>query len=47
MQKPQNASQFVEMAGVRISRNPRCNSCGEKGKVLVSVVWASYSARRG
>jgi hypothetical protein len=25
----------------------RCDHCGERGKVMVSVLWAGYSARRG
>jgi hypothetical protein len=25
----------------------RCDGCGEKGKVDISVVWADYSGRRG
>jgi hypothetical protein len=25
----------------------RCDSCGEKGKVKVSMVWATYASRRG
>jgi hypothetical protein len=28
-------------------RRLRCDSCGQKGHVDISVVWASYSARRG
>jgi hypothetical protein len=24
-----------------------CDHCGERGKVMVSVLWADYSARRG
>jgi hypothetical protein len=30
-----------------LPRRLRCDHCGEKGKVIVSVVWASYSGRRG
>jgi hypothetical protein len=25
----------------------RCDGCGEKGKAEVSVIWATYAARRG
>ena len=25
----------------------RCDDCGERGKAIVSVVWASYASRRG
>ena len=30
-----------------LPRRLRCDSCGEKGHIDVSVVWADYSARRG
>jgi hypothetical protein len=30
-----------------LPRRLRCDDCGEKGRVMVSVVWADYSARRG
>jgi hypothetical protein len=32
---------------IDLKRRLRCDSCGEKGRVNVSVVWADYSARRG
>jgi hypothetical protein len=32
---------------IDLKRRLRCDSCGERGRVMVSVVWASYSARRG
>ena len=30
-----------------LKRRLRCDSCGERGRVMVSVVWAGYAARRG
>jgi hypothetical protein len=30
-----------------LNRRLRCDGCGQKGHVDISVVWASYSARRG
>jgi hypothetical protein len=32
---------------IDLKRRLRSGSCGEKGKVDISVLWASYSARRG
>jgi hypothetical protein len=32
---------------INLKRRLRCDSCGEKGRVAVSVVWADYSARQG
>jgi hypothetical protein len=32
---------------IDLKRRLRCDSRGEKGRVMVSVVWADYSARRG
>ena len=30
-----------------LKRRLRCDSCGRKGHVDVSVVWADYASRRG
>jgi len=30
-----------------LKRRLRCESCGQKGHVDISIVWADYSARRG
>jgi len=30
-----------------LKRRLRSDSCSERGRVMVSVVWADYSARRG
>ena len=30
-----------------LKRRLRCDSCGERSRVMVSVVWADYAARRG
>jgi hypothetical protein len=32
---------------VDLKRRLRCDSCGQKGHVDISVVWADYAARRG
>jgi hypothetical protein len=32
---------------IDLKRRLRCDSCGERGHVDISVVWAGYSARRG
>jgi hypothetical protein len=32
---------------IDLKRRLRCDSCGERGRVMVSVVWVDYSARRG
>jgi hypothetical protein len=32
---------------IDLKRRLRCDNCGQKGHVDISVVWASYSARRG
>ena len=31
---------------IDLKRRLRCDSCGGKGKVIVSVVWADYAARK-
>ena len=30
-----------------LKRRLRCDGCGREGRADISVVWASYSARRG
>ena len=32
---------------VDLERRLRCDSCGERSRVMVSAVWADYAARRG
>jgi hypothetical protein len=32
---------------IDLKRRLPCDSCGENGKVLVSVVWTDYAERRG
>jgi hypothetical protein len=32
---------------IDLTRRLRCDHCGEKGRVMVSVIWADYAARRG
>ena len=32
---------------IDLKRRLRCDGCGEKGRVMVSVVWADYAGRRG
>jgi hypothetical protein len=32
---------------IDLKRRLRCDGCGERGRVMVSMVWADYSSRRG